>query len=97
MTLIISDDLATRWVLEADGMFLIDRAGAVRQGCLVAMHAQSDDALPAWTWRSHVHLLVAAWLDLAVYQPASFSENPEILPLRSEIPSRPVRPELPSS
>ena len=64
---------------------------------LVAIDAQSDDALPAWTWRSHVHLLVAAWLDLAVYQPASFSENPEILPLRSEIPSRPVRPELPSS
>ena len=33
MPLIIPDDLATRWVLEADGVFLIDRAGAVRQDC----------------------------------------------------------------
>ena len=33
MPLIIPDDLSTRWVLEADGVFLIDRAGAVRQDC----------------------------------------------------------------
>ena len=64
---------------------------------LTAIDAQADEALPAWTWRSHVHLLVAAWLDLAVYQPASFSGKPETLPPRSEIPSRTARSELPTS
>jgi homoserine O-succinyltransferase len=33
MPLIIPDDLSTRWVLEADGVFLIDRAGAIHQDC----------------------------------------------------------------
>jgi homoserine O-succinyltransferase/O-acetyltransferase len=31
MPLIVPDDLATRWILEADGVFLLDRAGAERQ------------------------------------------------------------------
>ncbi len=49
MPLIVPDDLATRWVLEADGVFLIDRAGAVRQDCrplrvLVVDPAAGDSA-----------------------------------------------------
>ena len=43
---------------------------------LVAIDDLAQDTLPEWTWRSHVHLLVASWLDLAVYQPASFLEKP---------------------
>ena len=31
MPLIIPDDLSTRWTLEADGVFLLDQARAVRQ------------------------------------------------------------------
>lgn len=33
---------------------------------------RDDDSLPPWTWRSHAHLITAAWLNLLVYQPASF-------------------------
>lgn len=33
MPLIVPEDLSTRWILEADGVFLLDRAGAVRQEC----------------------------------------------------------------
>ncbi len=33
MPVIIPDDLAVRWVLEADGVFLIDQGGAARQDC----------------------------------------------------------------
>jgi homoserine O-succinyltransferase len=33
MPLIIPDDLSTRWTLEADGVFLLDRAGAAHQDC----------------------------------------------------------------
>jgi homoserine trans-succinylase len=31
------------------------------------------EALPAWTWRTHAQLLIAAWIDLDVYQPSSRS------------------------
>ena len=51
MPLIIPDDLSTRWILEADGVFLIDRAGAVRQDCrplrvlVVDLDAGNSDAV----------------------------------------------------
>ena len=35
-------------------------------------HPQHDeDSLPPYTWRSHAHLLMGAWLNVAVYQPLS--------------------------
>ncbi len=37
---------------------------------------QHDDDLPAWTWRAHAQLLVAAWLNHWVYQIASLPSKP---------------------
>lgn len=39
---------------------------------------RDDDSLPPWTWRSHAHLVAASWLNLLVYQPASFPHAPAI-------------------
>jgi len=33
MPVIVPEDLSTRWILEAEGVFLLDRSGAVRQDC----------------------------------------------------------------
>lgn len=33
MPVIVPEDLSTRWILEAEGVFLLDRGGALRQDC----------------------------------------------------------------
>ncbi len=48
--------------------------GFARQRRRLAPAQEHDDQLPRYTWRAHAHLLVAAWLNIAVYQPTSLAD-----------------------
>lgn len=53
MPLIVPEDLSTKWILEAEGVFLLDRSGAVRQDCrplrvlLIDLDGTNADAIDA--------------------------------------------------